>query len=399
LLCECNYSGQSGDTCSLGNVAADTQVVVPFNISVNDSTPTGNYIINITLNYTNPGNEYHEWNEYESKTIEVRSPDLLEITLYSIPTNYTRGYLYNLSAYANNTASFTSHNAWLNYTLPTGWINTSGSLNQYAATLDPSDLLWNNITVNISYSSSLGQQEIRLDSASDEGQEDWKTKAVYIWAETSLMNLQANDTTPDRGDTSTLQARLLYDNGNPVVGESVNFYDENESLHIGSATTNSQGWAIIQYTISNSTSLGNHIINATYNGSTSLYTLPSDTATQIEIHERPVITNISITPEIIGYGFNVSIRANVIDIDDGIDKVFAKVIFPNGTLYWYQMANISQNIYEVNLTDLWTYGQYNVTIWANDTINSISESSIHHFYLKVEAKVFVRTKNNSYPPS
>ncbi|RLI91177.1 MAG: hypothetical protein DRO95_04840, partial [Candidatus Altiarchaeales archaeon] len=397
--CSCLYGSQGGEVCYIGNVSALETLTISFNISVNDSTPVDDYFVNITLNYTNPGNEYKEWKEYETKKIEVRSPNLLEITLYNIPENYTRGYLYNLSAYANNTASFTSHNVWLNYTLPIGWINVSGNLSQYAATLAPSELIWNNITVNVTYSASLGEQEIRLDSVSDEGQEDWKIKTVYVWAETSLINFQANDSTPDRSDTIQLQVKLVYDNGNPISGEVVEFYDENESLYIGSSVTNSQGIAVIEYQIPSNALLGIHIINVSYNGSSSLYTLPSTSTMTIDVHQKPTITNITIVPEVIGYGFNVTIRANATDIDDGIDKVFAKVKFPNGTLYWFEMTNISKDIYEVNLTDLWNYGEYNVTIWANDSINSIVESSVHHFYLKVRANVFVRTENETYAPA
>ena len=397
FVCDCDYGSQSGDACYLGEVSAGE--TVPFNISVNGSTPIDDYIVNITLNYTNPGSEYREWVEYESKTIEVRSPNLLEITLYNITENYTRGYLYNLSAYANNTASSTADNVWLNYTIPSGWINISGSLNQYGYMLNPSEIIWNNITANISHSSSLGEQQVRLDSESDQGQEDWKIKTVYVWAETSLTGFQANDSTPDMGDTVELQVRLIYDNGSLVSGQTVYFNDENESLYIGSGVTNAQGWATVNYIIPGNVSLGVHVINASYEGSSSIYTLSSNTTTTIDVHQKPIITNITITPEIVGHGFNVTIRANAKDIDDKIDKVFAKIKFPNGSLYWFEMTNISQDIYEVNLTNLWTYGKYNVTIWANDTIGSVNESEMEHFYLKVKSGVFTKTENNTYPPA
>jgi len=399
LVCDCGLPGQSGNICVLSEVENGTSVTVPFNISVSDTTPIGDYNINATLNYTNPGDENRSWVEYENQILEVRSPELLEITIVEIPENVTRGYEYNLSAYINNTASFVSHNVWLNYMLPSGCTNTSGNLTQYNETLCSYCLLWNNVTVNVGLSSSLGPNTIRLDSGSDEGQEDWKTVTVYVYANTSLINFVSSDPTPNRGETVTLQAKLIYDNGNPVVNENVSFYDETTNKYLGSDLTDSNGIASIQWTIPTDAPLGDHVLNVTYLGSTTAYTHGSYNNTTVNIGALPSITNVSVVPNIVGYGYNVTITANVTD-EDGISKVFAKVWYPNGSVVWLEMNNYtSKDLYKTNFTDTWQYGYYNYTIWANDTQGNYYETLKYTFRVKVSATVYVQTDNETYSPN
>ena len=397
LDCDCKYNGQSGRTCYLGSISSGSQINVPFNVSVDDTTPIGDYNINVTVNYTNPGSEFKEWIEKENKVLEVRSPDLLEISVVEIPNSVIRGQEYNLSAYANNTGTFTSHDVWLNYTLPNGWTNSSGNLSEYNDTLCSGCLLWNNMTANVSLSATLGYNEVRLDSASQEGQEDWDIETVYVWANTSLIDFQVSDSTPNREETIQLQVKLVYDNGSSIMNQNVSFYDEREDKFIDWNLTDSSGVATVSYTIASDAPLGNHVLNATYTGNSSVYTHSSYNTTTIDVGALPTITDVEAIPENQGYGYNVTIRANVTD-EDGVDTVIAKVVYPNGTQTNLEMENNTPDIYEVNFTDTWIHGKHNYTVWANDTFGNYYETQTYNFYVKVKGQVLIKTVNDSYAP-
>ncbi|MEA3255725.1 MAG: hypothetical protein U9Q22_07830 [Candidatus Altiarchaeota archaeon] len=164
---------------------------------------------------------------------------------------------------------------------------------------------------------------------------------------------------------------------------------------MGSDTTNSTGWASISYLIPGSASVGSHILNATYIGSTSSYLNPSNTSTSINVHDIPHIKDISATPQTVGYGFNVSIRANVTDLDS-VDTVFVNITYPDESSTWQEMSNYSTDIYEYNLSDTWQWGNYTYYIWANDTAGKINQTTSYTFYVRANAWVRVATLNNSY---
>ena len=54
-----------------------------------------------------------------------------------------------LSSKLRNIGNETATNTWLNWTLPTGWTNTSGNLTQNISNLTVGSTAWNNLTVNI----------------------------------------------------------------------------------------------------------------------------------------------------------------------------------------------------------------------------------------------------------
>ena len=398
LTCQCGIPGQSGSTCNIGTVGAGAMNMTPFNISVKGNTPNGDYDINVTIRYVNPGNEVKQWSGMKPQTLRVRSPGLLLITIYSFPTNITRGASANFSAYMNDTSASSATNAWLNYTLPTGWTNTAGALQNVTATLCPGCIAWNNITVSVGASSSLGPQQVRLDSSSDQEQRDWATQNVVIYANTSVNNYVSNDTIPNRGDTITLQANLYYDNGLPVQGENITFWDQNQSTLMGSALTDAGGLAQIAYQIPANFALGGHYINATYNGSSTVYTRPSATNTSITVHAKPTIQNVTATPATVGFGYNVTIRANITDQDDGISKAYAYVTMPNNSVAVLPMT-ISGGNYTVDFSSTWKIGTYSFYLWANDTIGSITTSPVYQFYVSMSAAARVKTVNDSYSAS
>ena len=392
LTCTCIASGT--DVCDLGEIANNTQVTVAFNVSVNESVPSANYNVNITLNYTNPGNEQKSWKEYANQILEVRSLGILEIHPVTYPLNVTRNYNAIFETYINNTGDTVANDVWLNYSLPAGWSVSSGSLDKYQATLDNGSIMWNNITVSIGQSVNLGTNVVQIYSGASDGRDDWKTLYVDVYANTTLV-LTVNQSLANKGDTVRLQATLKYDNGTAIAGENITFYDQTNNTFIGWNITNAQGIAYVYYTIPQSASLGYHILNASFDGDDSIYALPSKNTTTLDVHIRPSISNINVNPSVTGYGKIVKINATVSD-DDSVDKVLLKVTYPNGTTFNYQMNLIPIDTYYYDFNDTWQLGVYNFTIWANDTTSSYSESQLFNFTVNVSSKVLVQTVNRTY---
>ncbi|RLF36859.1 MAG: hypothetical protein DRN08_00535 [Thermoplasmata archaeon] len=288
-------------------------------------------------------------------------------------------------------------NVWVNWTLPEGWYNQTGSLAVFDSILESGEILWNNITANTT-NSELGVVSVTLKGESQEGYSDWRTVNIEVYANTSLINLDVDDYDPVQGQTIAVVATLIYDNGSAISGENVTFYDITDNVSMGSDITSSAGQALITYTIPSNATVGTHTINVSYAGSSSLYTNPSFNTINITVHDLPKITNVTAIPQLIGYGYNVTIRANVTD-QDGVDSVRVRITYPNGTSQWFDMVNISQDIYEYNCSNTWQWGNYSFYVWANDTAGKTNQSSVYKFYVRVNSSIRVFTDKDEYYPN
>ncbi|RLJ10185.1 MAG: hypothetical protein DRP15_00890 [Candidatus Aenigmatarchaeota archaeon] len=152
----CYCLGTNNNYCYLGQVASHSLNTVTFNITVNDSTPLGVYFLSVNVSYTNPGNEQKFWPEQEQQQLRVSEFGILEAVIHSNYSELDRGVLYNLTGFANNTNNQQALNVNLTWNLPEGWVNTSGSLTTSTPSLDPDNIFWNNITINITLAASLG---------------------------------------------------------------------------------------------------------------------------------------------------------------------------------------------------------------------------------------------------
>ena len=392
LKCYCINSGT--DTCDLGSIANGSTTKVSFNVSANTSVPSNDYTVNITLNYTNPGGEYKSWKGYAPQVIEVRTKGILEIHPEIYPENATRNYDYSLDSYINNTGDDAANDVWLNYTLPSNWRVSSGVKDKSQSSLDSSAIMWNNITVHLNQTASVGQQEIRIDSGASDGRNDWKILYINVFANTTL-SLISNQSLANRGDNVTLTTALKYDNGTAISGENISFYDQTASKYIGWAITDSQGLASVNYQIPADASLGYHTFNATFNGDSGKFAWGSQNTTIVDVHMRPSITDVQATPNITGYGQNIHIEASVTD-DDTVDKVILRLTYPNGMEENYTMNLVPPNTYYYNFNNTWQLGSYNFTLWANDTTSSSSESNITNFTISVESNTNLATLKDDY---
>ncbi|HWR64181.1 MAG TPA: LamG-like jellyroll fold domain-containing protein [Candidatus Thermoplasmatota archaeon] len=112
----------------------------------------------------------------------------------------------------------------------------------------------------------------------------------------------------------------------------------------------------------------------------------------------PMITDVNASPHTVGFGYNVTITADVVDNGSSVDLVTVQITPPGGVgnSSNHSMTLISNDTYQYVFTDTWLTGQYNYTIWAIDDTNNTASSSGHHFHVSAEATISIATLKNSY---
>ncbi len=388
-----NCTSSQGQTIHFDSIDAYENVSVTFNVSVNTSVPSDDYLINATLKYINPASETHEWIQKGAKTLEVRLKGILSITDNYHPTSVIRGTNYDLQSFINNSADDSAQNPWLAYTLPTNWNITNGVRNKTQTTLAANAVMWNNITINPLMNSSLGTQTVRLDSGADDGRNDFKIYYIDVYSPTTL-TITATPHLVNKGENTTVIATLTYDNGSYIANQNITFYDQTRGLYLGSALTNSSGQAKIIYYLNDSANLGIHTINASYSGDSSLYVINSTNTTTIDVHEIPSITDLIISPNTSGYYNNIYINATITDLDD-VDSAWVIITYPNGSNTRFNMNQIPPNKYYYMFNNTWQLGTYNVSVYANDTTSAENHEE-SNFTVTTKLLLGVMTQNRTY---
>ncbi len=110
-----------------------------------------------------------------------------------------------------------------------------------------------------------------------------------------------------RGELVPITARLLQNGtfGNPVNNQHLLFYDQTLDTFIGSAVTDSNGYAIVFWNVSINHPLGLSLLNVTFEGNASLFLSPSyqwssvivvsQTSLEVQIDEQSVYPEDEIT--------------------------------------------------------------------------------------------------------
>ncbi|EMR75540.1 F5/8 type C domain-containing protein [Thermoplasmatales archaeon SCGC AB-540-F20] len=111
---------------------------------------------------------------------------------------------------------------------------------------------------------------------------------------------------------------------------------------------------------------------------------------------KPEITNVCAAPNAVGFGFNITISADVNDNACGIDNVTVNITYPNNATGNFTMDNAGNDTYEYVFSDTWIVGQYDYTIWAVDKSGGASNSSGYSFNVSAQANISVCTIKNSY---
>ncbi|PIU72300.1 hypothetical protein COS79_03645, partial [Candidatus Woesearchaeota archaeon CG06_land_8_20_14_3_00_33_13] len=108
----------------------------------------------------------------------------------------------------------------------------------------------------------------------------------------------------------------------------------------------------------------------------------------------PLIENVSVIPNITGYGQNVLITVNVTDTDE-IDYVKTNISYQDGSVHLFNMVN-SSTIYQYIFNDSWRLGTYNITVIAVDKFGNENVSSVYKLNISANASISVKTEKDSY---
>lgn len=104
---------------------------------------------------------------------------LVEIIEYSISVLQSQSV--NLSAKIKNIGNETATNTWSNWTLPTGWTNTSGEIKKYIGNLNSGSTSWNNLTVSLNPSMASARiVTIYVNASSTENATGSDSKTVVV---------------------------------------------------------------------------------------------------------------------------------------------------------------------------------------------------------------------------
>ncbi len=111
----------------------------------------------------------------------------------------------------------------------------------------------------------------------------------------------------------------------------------------------------------------------------------------------PRISDVLASPHTVGYGFNVTISANV-TAPNGVNQVKVHIDTPGGgfSAINYTMTHTAGNTYQYVYPFTWFLGCYEYTIWVIDNMGNVNSSAGHHFHVSVNATISIATLQDSY---
>lgn len=114
----------------------------------------------------------------------------------------------------------------------------------------------------------------------------------------------------------------------------------------------------------------------------------------------PTIINVSVaSPNLVGFGFNVTINTNVTDDRSGVKNVSVTITFPPGASVnpeAFPLSHISGTMYRYIFSCTWYTGRYNYTIIAYDNASNEKISTVHSFNVSASATMSISTLKDSY---
>ena len=99
----------------------------------------------------------------------------------------------------------------------------------------------------------------------------------------------------------------------------------------------------------------------------------------------PEVQDSQVTPLIVSNGTSLFVSANITDTE-GISAAYANIYYPNSS-FWMNVSlfnSSSADIWEINSVTApvnGPWGNYTVYIWANDSLNAVSNSEYTNFIL------------------
>ncbi len=225
-----------------------------------------------------------------------------------------------------------------------------------------------------------------------------EVRNISVWLQPLVEEFTASVDPVGKGKNTTLQMRLLDDAAVPMSGYNISFVDMtgNGSVpySIGSDMTDSNGYASIEYNVPENSSLSSHTINASYSGAINNFLRSAAGTKSIVMSSTPSINNITKTPDNVGFGYDLIIRANVTD-EKGLDKVYVNIT-EDGSTTAYEMQFESTDIYNYSYSDTWEVKDIDFVVWANNTDNIVTTSSQQSFSVEVYSNVTFQSDKDYY---
>ena len=196
--------------------------------------------------------------------------------------------------------------------------------------------------------------------------------SITIFSTPHFENIGANSSEVVKGQIIQLWGRLVDEMGMNLVNELVTITDTTSGLTLGSNTTNEEGILLFDYTISETTQIGIHLIKFTYNGNPVKFFYSSLNQPILSFIVRPPLS-ILIDSEIVGG------KWVVISLTGGLNDQVNLSWQRSGESIWYPISAI-----QLNSTG---YGSYNWSVPINYkgpiTIRAVGPFNIKYDYSEV----------------
>ncbi|MBI4167434.1 MAG: hypothetical protein HY515_00610, partial [Candidatus Aenigmarchaeota archaeon] len=168
---------------SLHLIVNSTYNKTTFNVTANTTGfAVGTYAYSITINaYTINPTLISSQNINGTVVIQNVAGPLFAVTITSYDSTVALGDAdIILTATLSNLGTTEATNTWLNWTVPSGWVNTSGSINNFIGFLGVGSKVTSNMTISISSTASSGTQTIIASAGSGENASGSDSKSVSV---------------------------------------------------------------------------------------------------------------------------------------------------------------------------------------------------------------------------
>lgn len=175
-----NFGGTSYNITEPFDLTAKEVRVVEVNLIAGSTASENNVVITIDATTSNAEPDLDTTN---FTFVESAGGPVFELTIVTPPTEVNKSFsgAFNLSAKLKNIGNETAGITWINWTLPDNWLNISGTnLTKNISTISVQEIVYHNITVNLTSSASTGTQKVNVTAASNNSASDSATAFIVV---------------------------------------------------------------------------------------------------------------------------------------------------------------------------------------------------------------------------
>jgi hypothetical protein len=368
---------------------------IKANFTINSAIPNDLVMIELRFNkYDNPSaNETYEFANYT-----VKSGNTMAELVFTIPDQYAKGnFSINLRGYNStgrinkivgnetntyNATTASSNNFCLYH--PFGYTKVG----RYSKSVE-SNITGSNFTANENNTADSITAYVRTVCTYPPGSPTYKCM-IYRRNDSKLIGT-TQEWTPGKGITPDSQwVTFNFLGSKPVLIKDTEYVltvwgdNSNARVHYDNFSTDRGRY--------NRSDYGTPPTYPTFTDENRLYSIYCNYA-------KPQINNVTGNPHTVGFGYNVTISADVTAPGSSVDVVKVSIDYPSDETGNYTMTHITGNTYQYVFSSTWQTGQYNYTIWATDIYNNSNSSGGHHCHVSATATISIATLQNSYSGS